>query len=241
MDWGVVVAADEQAEWLLPWWWNCYTKHHAQKVAFIDLGMSHAAQKWCQQHGIWIPFQGAQDFVLPKQQVTIQNQRHWEKIYGSSVWSARQSWFKKPLAMSMSPFQKSVWMDLDCEVYKPIESIFEGIEKGFLGAVKVSKRGHYNSGVIVYDRDAPLLKAWGQACLKEHGSVIGDETLLSKLIRRNRYPFKEIAPVYNWMMGWGYHPDLKIAHWAASWGKLCIETMGGIQGYTQKILADSMK
>jgi hypothetical protein len=237
MEWGVVVAADRGAEWLVPWWWECYRKHHRQDVAFVDFGMSEEARSWCAQRGLLIPFAGESDFVKPKELVGKKEQQKWEAIYGPKVWQARRSWFKKPLAMLQSPFERSVWMDLDCEVCRPIDAIFEGIDAGALGAVRVAKRAHYNSGVIVYDKKAPLLKAWAEACLKKHGSCIGDETLLSHLIRKNQYPFKELGREFNWMMGWGYQPDLVIAHWAASWGKLCIETLGGIQNY----LANAMK
>ncbi len=229
MEWGVVVAADQGAEWLLPWWWDCYSKHHKQPVAFIDFGMKSAAKLWCKERGILIPFAGQRDFVKSKEKISLKNQQKWEAIYGPKVWQARCSWFKKPLAMLQTPFQKSVWMDLDCEVCQPIDGIFDGVQDGMLGAVRVEKKAHYNSGVIVYDKESTLLKAWIEACLKKSATCIGDETLLSQLICTKRYPFKEISPQFNWMMGWGYHADLKIAHWAASWGKLCIETMGGIQ------------
>jgi hypothetical protein len=237
IEWGVVVAADQGAEWLLPWWWDCYSKHQRQKVAFVDFGMSDEAKTWCRERGLLIPFAGQSDFVLPKERVGKREQKRWEAIYGPKVWESRRSWFKKPLAMLQSPFRKSVWMDLDCEVCKPIDAIFEGIDAGVLGAARVEKRGHYNSGVIVFDKESLLLQAWADACLKKHGLFIGDETLLSQLTCKKQYPFKEIAPEFNWMMGWGYNPDLKIAHWAATWGKLCIETMGGIQMF----LSDAMK
>lgn len=231
MEWGVVVAADQGAEWLLSWWWECYSKHHKEKVAFVDFGMSEKAKLWCRKRGILIPFEGATDFVVPKEELSLTRQKKWEAVYGPKVWQGRSSWFKKPLAMLQSPFEKSVWLDLDCEVCKPLDAIFEGVGEGMLGAVRVQKRGHYNSGVIVYDKDAPLLRAWADACLKKHGSSISDETVLSQLIRKNQYPFKELPCEFNWMMGWGYHRDLIVAHWAASWGKLCIETMGGIQAF----------
>jgi hypothetical protein len=233
MEWGVIVAADQGAEWLLPWWWECYSKHHQQPVAFIDFGMSEKGKRWCFEKGLLIPFEGQSDFVLPKERVEKNNQTKWEALYGPTVWQARNSWFKKPQAMLQSPFERSVWMDLDCEVCQPIDAIFEGICAGMLGAVRVARSAHYNSGVIVYDKAAPLLKAWASACLKRHSTCIGDETVLSTLIRHNRYPFKAIGREFNWMMGWGYNPNLKIAHWAASWGKLCIETMGGIQAFLE--------
>ena len=229
MEWGVVVAADRGAEWLLKWWWECYSRHHKESVAFVDFGMSEEARKWCEERGRVIPF-AHNDFVKPRDELSIKQQRKWEGIYGVKVWEARKSWFKKPLAMMQSPFEKSVWMDLDCEVCQPIDGIFEAVEKRVLGAVRV-ERGLYNSGVVVFDREAPLLHAWAKACLEEHGDVIGDETLLSKIVKKKCYPFKELEREYNWMMGWGYHPRIKVAHWAANWGKMCIETMGGIQTF----------
>jgi hypothetical protein len=237
MEWGVVVATDQGTEWLLPWWWENYSRHHRQAVAFVDFGMSEEAREWCTERGILVPFAGEKAFVMPRDGVGRGKQMQWEKVYGESVWQARGAWFKKPLAMLQSPFEKSVWMDLDCEVCQKIDGIFEGIGKGVLGAVKVEKGGHYNSGVVVFDNSSLLLQAWAESCLKNHGSVIGDETLLSKIVRSGECPFKEVGREYNWMMGWGYDPQLKVAHWAASWGKLCIETMGGIQ----KFLANSVK
>jgi hypothetical protein len=171
MNWGVVVAADQGAEWLLSWWWECYCLHHKQKVAFVDLGMSEEAKSWCKERGLLIPFNGPSDFVSAKEHVGEKEQKKWEALYGSKVWQARSSWFKKPLAMLQSPFNKSVWMDLDCEVVKPIDAIFEGIGDGMLGAVRVEKRGHYNSGVIVYDKESLLLKAWADVCLKKNGTL----------------------------------------------------------------------
>lgn len=235
MSWGVVVAADKNIESLLPWWWACYSKHHTERVAFVDLGMTPTAKKWCQKRGIYLEFQGAPDFVLPKEKVSEPKQKQWEKLYGASVWTARSSWFKKPLAMLMTPFEKTIWLDVDCEVCQSIEGIFEGIERDVLGAVCVEEKGHYNSGVIAYGKDSSLLKAWAELCLRKHGSVIGDETLLTEVILKNQHPFKSLDRSYNWMMGWGYHPELKVAHWAASWGKLCIESMGGIQGYLETL------
>lgn len=237
MDWGVVVASDQGAEWLLSWWWNCYRKHHTQPVAFVDFGMSEAAKKWCAQNGILIPFAGPCDFVAAKDQVRPKDQLRWEAIYGPTVWQARRSWFKKPLAMLHSPFETTVWLDLDCEVCQPIDAILEGLDSHGLGAVQVTKGAHYNSGVVVYGKKSPLLHAWADGCLKKHRRCIGDETLLSALVRKGGYPFKELDRKFNWMMGWGYHPELVIAHWAASWGKLCIESMGGIQRY----LSDAVK
>lgn len=230
MEWGVVVAADRGAEWLLNWWWECYSRHHQQPVAFVDFGMSEEARKWCQERGELIAF-AHNDFVKDKDEISLMQQKKWEGIYGVKVWEARKSWFKKPLAMLQSPFEKSVWMDLDCEVCQPIDGIFEGIEKGKLGVVRVEKRGMYNSGVVVFDQESPLLRAWAKACLEEHGDVIGDETVLSQIIRKKKYPFMEVGKEYNWMMGWGYNPRIKVAHWAANWGKICIETMGGIQKF----------
>ncbi len=229
MGWGVVVAADQKAEWLLAWWWKCYSHHHNQPVAFIDFGMSDKAKEWCHKKGILIPFTTPPELKVSKESVGKKEQKKWEAIYGPNVWHSRPLWFKKPWAMLQSPFTQSVWMDLDCEVCKPIEGIFTALDPGVLGAVRVGKKGHYNSGVIVYDQNSLLLQAWAEACVKKHASAIGDETILSQLIRKNRYPFKELPPEFNWVMGWGYHPHLKIAHWVASWGKLCIETMGGIQ------------
>lgn len=189
--------------------------------------MSEAAKKWCSDKGLILPFEKSHDFVVPKEGLTAARRKKWESMCSAEVWRMRKSWFKKPLAMLQTPFQKNVWMALDCEVCQPIDAIFNEIGSNTLGAVKVGKR-HYTSGVIVYDKKASLLKAWAEACLTKHCSCIKAEEVLTQLICKNKYPFKELGEEFNWLMGWGYNLHLKIAHWACSWGKLCIETMGGI-------------
>jgi hypothetical protein len=60
------------------------------------------------------------------------------------------------------------------------------------------------------------------------------------LIQTHRAFVRRLDRCYNWTMGWGYHPQIKIAHWVASWGKLCIETLGGIQAFSEKMLSDTV-
>src|SRR3569832_2184099 len=92
MEWGVVVAADRGAEWLLSWWWGCYSKHHQQPVAFVDFGMSQEARKWCSERGILIPFEG-DTFVQSKEQIDFWFLLLWVSFFGLFVWVAWLCWF----------------------------------------------------------------------------------------------------------------------------------------------------
>ena len=57
---GIVVIASHAQEWMLPWWWMHYHFHNSLPVAFIDLGLSEAARRWCARRGEVIPLKEGQ-------------------------------------------------------------------------------------------------------------------------------------------------------------------------------------
>ena len=44
---GVIVGSDYSQEWLLPWWWENYTKHNRYPVTFVDFGLSQEPIELC--------------------------------------------------------------------------------------------------------------------------------------------------------------------------------------------------
>ena len=48
---GIIVASDMQQEWLLPWWWEHYTRFNSFPVAFIDFGMSKERENGVKSEG----------------------------------------------------------------------------------------------------------------------------------------------------------------------------------------------
>lgn len=121
---GVIVGADMTQEWLLPWWWEHYRKHNSHKVAFVDLGMSLEMKEWCQERGEMIRLWIDDDFIKEQSQIDIAVVEEWNKAYGRDFWNARIAWFKKPFACLQTPFLRTLWIDLDCEIRGSIQSLF---------------------------------------------------------------------------------------------------------------------
>jgi hypothetical protein len=229
---GILVASDYKIEWLLPWWWKYYARYNDYPVAFVDLGMSPKMLKWCQKRGRVISLTCPQDFIQKKKAVSSELAEVWQATYKGDVWQAREAWFKKPLACLQTPFDLTVWMDIDCEVCGSLEPLFEEWEEGIELALVRDERNveehNYSSGVILFSKKAPFLKAWAEACLADNGKYMGDQNALTELILTKKVSFKELNSIYNWIMYQGYNVAAIVAHWGSSWGKEYIQKFGGL-------------
>ena len=236
---GVVVASNEQQEWLLPWWWENYTKHNTFPVTFINFGLSEEGKSFCRQRGelVEIPFL---PFIGVKEETEEERGVFWESIYGSSAWWAKRSlWHKKPIALLQTPYEQTLWLDTDCEVHASLAPLFEKMtkESGLLICPEPEEaqefdreKGHifvdevlFNSGVIGFTRGSPYILEWACHTLKDHGFYLGDQNLLSRLIYEKKWPVQILDRLYNWrQITHGKHPDVKITHWVGDMGKFFI-------------------
>ncbi len=234
---GIVIASDQATEWLLPWWWKYYSLYNKYPVAFVDLGMSPKRAEWCRKRGQVIPLVGFQDFIRHKEEVSPAVAQEWEATYKGDVWKAREAWFKKPLACLLSPFELTVWMDIDCEVCGSLSPLFEewmeGIELALVRDERSVEELNFSSGVILFRKEAPFLKRWAELCLEGNASYMGDQNALTELLYAGDILFKELNPIYNWIMGQGFNPSAIVAHWGA-WGKEHIKRFGGIHELIKK-------
>lgn len=232
---GVVVATDERLQWMLPWWWKHYTRCNSFPIAFIDLGMTQTAQAWCKERGLLISLPITPIAVRSMNQVSARQVRLWEKRYTANVWLSRKAWFQKPLAFLSSPFPISLWLDLDCEVAGSLQVLFDAFTGDYdIGIVrdqrrKFARRAHYNSGVVIYKKGLPLLENWAQMCMRANGKYMGDENILSSLLRKREVRICELPAVFNWLMYQGINLSALIHHWGGSWGKEHICRFGGVQ------------
>lgn len=247
---GILVGFDQKIEWLLPWWWTNYSKHNSFPVTFVDFGMSEKARFFCAKRGELIALEFSSEFIQVKEPW---NRAHvkWESIYGTSLWESRQSWFKKPLALLKSPYERTIWLDLDCEVLTNLSPLFQrcfsgpdvALAKETEAAILHEKRegqllegeSLYNSGVIVYKREAPLIQKWAEQSLKCSGEFWGDQQLLSRLIFIHSYEIQELSEIYNWRMSQGFNLHAAIIHWVGSWGKEYIRRFGGLGHEMEKL------
>ncbi|NGX45338.1 MAG: hypothetical protein K940chlam2_00487 [Chlamydiae bacterium] len=234
MNRGVIVASDERSEWLLPWWWARYSARNTLPVCLIDLGLSHFGRTFCKERGTLLALDGAVSCAA-KDQISKEQAAHWEAIYGKELWEMRSAWFKKPHALCQTPFKKTLWLDLDCEVLLPLEPLFENHQNDSFVIASETESAFlaegeplYNSGVILYERTDPILEAWRAASLLKSGEAWGDQQLLSRIISEEQFPITLLDERYNWRMARGLNIHAAIIHWVGSWGKEYIRKHGGL-------------
>ncbi len=226
MSQGVIVGCDMQMEWMLPWWWQHYTRHNALPVAFVDWGMSEEGRQFCAKRGQLLNLSGTYDFISPKSEISQELIESWEAIYQGDVWGPRLSWFRKPFVMAQTPFEKTIWVDLDCEIVGSLKPLFLKIHphSGMALARELQDNG-YNSGVVVYNRDSPLLQQWMDGCVHFNHAFLSDQDVLSFIIESNHVEIVELPEEYNWRMKHGVSLDAVIIHWVGLWGKAVIKRL----------------
>lgn len=235
---GILVASDAKQEWLLPWWWDKYSKYNSFPVTFVDLGLSNEGRDFCLQKGelIALPFCSLGE----KQEVELEQGLRWEESYESSTWwEKRVFWHKKPLALLQSPYQSTLWLDTDCEVLASLSSLLDQIERSeklFLcpetkEAQDLDKeKGNlfpdevlYNSGVIGFAHGSEYVLEWAYQTIQQHGKFFGDQNLLSRLIYEKNWPVQILDSLYNWQeLTQGKNPNVKISHWLGDKGKFFV-------------------
>jgi len=233
---GILVAVDEKAEWLLPWWYRRYSQSNQFPVAFVDLGMTHYGKTFCEERGEVIPLD-APDFLSHCPVYA----EEWESIFGKTIWENRKSWGKKPFAFLVTPFEKTLWLDLDCEVLSSLEPLFDQeanllLAKETEAALEKERKLKtiqedqmlYNSGVILYSHGEPLMEKWAKAALKEGEQFWSDQHTLSHIIYQEKIPIEELHKNYNWRMSQGLNIHAVIIHWSGTWGKEYIRRYAGI-------------
>src|SRR5580692_7422515 len=135
---GILVGADVSQEYLLPWWWDHYSRHNSFPVTWIDFGLSEQMKDWCREKGELISlkicselFMATQDEVSIKENSDLPFEIQIRPKYinpfqeDSDLWKARHIWFKKPFALLQSPYKRSIWLDCDCEIRGNIKELFD--------------------------------------------------------------------------------------------------------------------
>ncbi len=236
---GILVGASFNQEWLLPWWWMNYRLHNDYPVTFINFGdMSEEALRWCQRRGKVITLDPADDFISRKKDVRPEDALLWESIH-PDVWKVRLAWFKKPAAMLQTPYERTVWMDLDCQVRGSIEKLFATCENPAGLSVapepdwqqeKNLKRGMilpgetvYNSGVHVFGKDSPVMHAWAKDAKTKNHLYFGDQNLLIRIIFTLKLAFVPLSPLCNWTVDNGINPNALILHWSGRFKKILFD------------------
>jgi len=234
---GIIIGGDSNIEYLIPIWFDVYKKTNDYPITFFDFGLSLEMKTFCKKHFDVISIDELNPSLdLP---IHLEDQIKWELLYSSNFYHFRKSWFKKPQACSLSPYDYSIWIDLDCLVYTSLSAIFEGLNGPILslreeGAdqilleqelnINLPNEITYNSGVILFSKLHPVIELWAKKSMQEAHRFIGDQHILSRILFENSFEVKVLPKEYNWSYSWGQNNQIKIHHFHGIGKKELIET-----------------
>lgn len=187
---GVLVFSDEKTEWMLPWWHEHYARCNDLEVHFVDTGMTERAVQFCKARGTYLRFPPC----------------------------ALEGWFLKPFVLRTTPFRRTIYLDIDCEVRGAIRGLLA--YEGFAIARDVlcnfsTVPEPVNSGVIVYDHGHELIDRWCRSTLTNWRKFRGDQDVLD----HEEKVYAEIPPSTHWLRLRGENPDALIFHHTGPTGK----------------------
>ncbi len=206
---GITVAADRNAEWLLPWWWEHYTEHNQLPVHFVDFGMSTEARSFCMRRGTLDRPALDADFENPC--------------------------LRKPFAILSSPFLRNLWIDLDCEVRGPINEIFSIADCDLVIREDIQSyrdqfrqlyptERFYQGGVYRIQHGSSIMIEIAKACLMMRGWVNSEQPIISRVVYTNpdRWTIRELPRKFNNVRQEPELSDAVIRHWTGAQGKAYI-------------------
>ncbi len=238
---GILVGCNRAQEWLLPWWWLHYRLHNKHPVAFIDFGMSEPVKKWCEEKGTLISLDVSDDFIAGKEEIDPLTALTWEGFYrGNNFWPGRLGWFKKPFALLKTPYERTIWIDLDCQIRADLSSLFalcqnpagialvrdrdpDAINRDLDFGLIFADEVVYNSGLIVYEKKAPAIAEFARRARERNREFIGDQHLLSRILYEQKDKPLELPRRYNRWKWDKPHADTAIYHWVNEEGKEVIK------------------
>lgn len=227
---GILVGCSQNQECLLPWWWMNFRLHNNHPVTFVNFGdLSDPAIKWCKLRGHVINIE-IDTFVTVKEEIDLELAKRWEGT-NQYVWLFRPSWFLKPFALLKSPYRKTIWFDLDCQVRAPIQALFSDYLKNVdLAMVPEPEQEQqrnrelkillpdevmYNGGVIVYNHGCPIIQEWAKLALTQNHLFMGDQQLLTRILYERKEEIESLPRSYNWPVAYGINREATVIHW---WG-----------------------
>lgn len=227
---GVLTGCNEHQEWMLKIWWHYYRQTNTHPVTFIDFGMTKSARAWCSEHGNVISVTLPHYIPAPQEKIDLERQQIWEQCY-PKLWTARKGWFLKPFAFLKTPYENTVWVDLDTLIIKPLTPLFEAAEKTGIALVREVTRAVekglslklflpdediYNSGVIAYRSGLPIMHKWAKKACEESHLFLGDQEILNRLIYEEKTPVFELPSVFNRRPRDGIDQGTFIIHFAGN-------------------------
>ncbi len=173
--------------------------------------MTPSARAWCEKMGSVItehPDKG------PIKNFSEVDNPPWKDLIRPLMWNNRGVWFSKALSLDKTPFENSLWIDLDCEVLQNVAPLFEmsEVKDGFsisysfdeekdpLKKMKILKKGvrGVQSGVFAFKKNSPVVSAWIDRCITHHRIEFSEETTLSHLLDEKSFEITYFSNKFNW-------------------------------------------
>ena len=225
---GILIGSDSTQEWLLPWWHQNYIRHNSHPITWIDFGLTPEMHAWCKKRGNVIVIRIADIFVAPQEELSADCYSLWEERFGKAFWSCRDVWFKKPAAFLQTPYERTIWIDADCEIKGSIAPLFDLCNPPIPFAMRSTPHRSpagdliYNSGVVPYRWGLLLMEKWVEMAFESNNSFMGDQDILSQIIADDKIPIREIPDTYHRFRNEPEEGAILI-HWTGANGKKVIE------------------
>jgi hypothetical protein len=199
---GIIIGCDHKQEVMLPLFFTNLRLCTDLPVVIFDFGMSSEGRKFCLKRGK----------VIPIEDSLAQGQTH-----------VKQIWFKKPLACQLAPFEINIWLDLDCKLRQPIESILKKYDPSFDLAVLPEPRPNnrydryrkefpayidYNSGVIIFKKNSPFISKWIEMSLRYFEKALGDQDTLSIALMDTSFKVSPLDIYCNYLFDFRFAGEL---------------------------------
>lgn len=195
---GIVIGSDDRAAWQIPLWYEAYRDYCTLPVAMADFGLSANNLRLCLDCGF--------------------------QVFDAGVECGR-GYLGKPVAIRKSPFEWTLWLDLDCEIRADVDPIFDEAPTGF-GVIRLDGR-YSNVGVVVVRRENDLLAGWTTACLVAAENE-QDEEIFNRLVATGMYEFDVLD--HRWNRGGPDPEDIEcfIYHYFGPTGKQRLAAKHGL-------------
>ena len=173
-----MTGCDATQEWILPHWWRYYRAVASYPVTFVDFGMSQSAQLFCRKKGLLLQATDLLGYTKERSAIDPITAKFWDRIYPGDLWQARAIWFAKLLALLKTFYRDTLWIDLDCEIRKPLDALFAllsqkpglavaptttALQKSsrIVGLLLPEELG-YNPGVLAFRHGSPSVLQWAR-------------------------------------------------------------------------------
>ena len=194
---GVMVHCDKNQEWMLDWWWENYRAYNDFPVQFVDLGMTSEGAEFCKARGSYVKL-STLDLKV---------------------------WFKKPFALKLTQFKRTLYVDLDCHIRGSVYDLFADFN-GF--TISRDKPNNFSTvkrpiqaGVILYDWGETIINEWCANTVKRYMKYRSDQDVLD----HTHKTITELPHEYHWPRIMGENKRALIYHYTGTIGKKLIKQM----------------